>query len=257
MHPSIRTWTSKWVATCLVVAFTQTATARITQNRASPSETWGTGLPLVIGGGFEYEGNNDQGLYDFPLLLEYSVSERLKFNVEPTVSYLESRSEDVRSVAGLGDLETSVQWEFISERRYRPAVTAEGLVKWPTASHTDLGTRGHDYRAGLLFSKDLAFIDLDLDFNYTWVADPGEQDLLEIALSSEYPVINHLVSVIAEVVHTVGTGASLGTTHQTEGTLGLAWQVNRFLKLEFGYSLKNDLRGQFVTAWEWNFEGDD
>lgn len=257
MHLSIRTSTARWVAISLVVAFTQTATARITQNRASPSETWGTGLPLVIGGGFEYEGNNDQGLYDFPLLFEYGVSERLKFNVESTVSYLESRAEDVRSVAGLGDLETSAQWEFISERRYRPAVTAEALVRWPTASHIDLGTRGHDYRAGLLFSKDLAFIDLDLDFNYTCVGSPEEQDLFEIALSSEYPIVNHLVSVIAEVVHTVGTGASLGTTHETEGTLGLAWQVSRFLKFEAGYSLKNDLRGQFVTAWEWNFEGDD
>ena len=157
----------------------------------------------------------------------------------------------------MGDIETSLQWEFVRERRYRPALTLEGLVKWPTATNPAIGTPKVDYGAGLLLSKDLAFIDLDVNLLYTFVGNRHEQNPLEIALSAEYPVINHLLSVVGEVVHTVGTGAGLGTTHDTEGTLGVAWQVNRFLKLEVGYTLKTHLGGQVVTAWEWSFAGDD
>lgn len=125
-----RTWRGpELLVIALVAAFAKPVAARITQTRPSPSASWSVGLPLIVGGGFEYEGDADQAQYDLPLLFEYSFSEQLKLTVEPNVSYIASRAEDVRSVAGFGDLETSMQWEFVSERRYRPAFTFEGLVK--------------------------------------------------------------------------------------------------------------------------------
>ena len=241
----------------IMVAFAGPAAARITKTKPSPSARWNPGLPLVIGGGFEFQSDQEQSQYDFPLLLEYSFSEQLNLTIEPNFSKIESKSEDVRSVGGFGDLETSMQWEFVSERRYRPALTLEGLIKWPTATDPDLGTRRHDYGVGLLLSKDLAVLDLDLGLLYTVVGGSQEQNTMEIALASEVPVVNHLFSVIAEVVHTIGTGAFQPVTDRTEGTLGFSWHVNRYLKLEVGYKLADDLRGQVVTAWEWNFEGDD
>ena len=241
----------------MVAAFAPPAAARITKTRPSPSDSWAVGLPLVIGGGFEFETDKSQSQYDFPFLLEYSFSEQLKLTIEPNVSYIESKTKDVRSVAGFGNIETSAQWEFVRERRYRPGFTLEGLIRWPTATSPDLGSRKFDYGVGMLLSKDLAVIDLDLDLLYTFVGERQEQNPLEIACSAEIPVVNHLLSLVGEVVHTVGTGAGLGTTHQTEGTFGVVWQVNRFLKLEIGYSLKNHLDGQVVTAWEWSFAGED
>jgi len=240
----------------IMVAFPGPAAARITRSKPSPSARWNEGLPLVIGGGFEFESNKEQAQYDFPLLVEYNFIEQLSVRVEPNVSKIESRSEDVLSVSGLGDLETTMQWEFVSERRYRPAVTLEGQIKWPTATDPDLGTPKNDYGMGLLFSKDLAVLDLDLELLYTFVGDGHEQDMMEIALASEIPVVNHLLSVIAEVVHTISSGASQPVAHQTDGTLGFGWQVNRYLKLEVGYRLADNLNGQALTAWEWNFEGD-
>lgn len=241
----------------IMVAFPGPAAARITKTKPSPSARWNQGLPLTVGGGFEFQSDQEQTKYDFPLLLDYSFSEQLSLTIEPNLSKIESKSEDVRAVSGLADLETSMQWEFVSERRYRPAFTLEGLIKWPTATDPDLGTPRHDYGVGLLVSKDLAVLDLDLDVLYTSVGDRQEQNTMEIALASEVPVVNHLFSIVAEVVHTISTGASQPVAHQTEGTLGFVWQVTRYLKLEVGYKLADDFTGQVVTAWEWNFEGDD
>ena len=243
---------SAWLILASLVASVPPAAARIIKSKPSPSESWTEGLPVVVGGGFEFETDREQSQYDFPLLFEYSFSEQLKLTIEPNFSLIESKSKDVRSVGGVGD-----QWEFLRERRYRPALTLEGLIKWPIATDPDLGTPKNDYGLGLTFSKDLAVADIDLSVLYTFVGSREEQNTLEIALAGEYPIVNHLLSAIAEVVHTVGTGASMRTTSQTEGTLGVAWQVNKFLKLEFGYVLKDDLSGQVVTAWEWSFEGED
>ena len=240
----------------IMMAFAGPAAARITKSKPSPSARWSEGLPLVIGGGFEYQADEEQRQFDFPLFVEYSFSEQVNLTIEPNFTKIEAKSEDARSVGGFGDLETTMQWEFVSERRYRPAVTFEGLIKWPTAVDPDLGTPDNDYGVGLLFSKDLAVLDLDLDLLYTFVGDSHEQDTMELALASEIPVVNHLFSVIAEVVHTIGTGAEAPVTHQTEGTVGFAWQVNRYLKFEIGYKLADDLSQQLVTAWEWNFEGE-
>ena len=76
-------------------------------------------------------------------------------------------------------------------------------------------------RGALTFSKDMAFADIDLDVLYTFVGSREEQNTLDIALASEYPIVNHLLSVIGEVVHTVGTGASMAETHQTKARSGL------------------------------------
>ena len=56
--------------------------------------------------------------------------------------------------------------------------------------------------------------------------------------------------MVGEVVLVIGTGATSGTTHDTEGTLGFARKVNHDAKFEAGYTLKGDMRDQYITAWE-------
>lgn len=85
----------------------------------------------------------------------------------------------------LGDLETSVEYEFLRERRYRPALNAEGAIKWPTATDPDLDTPGRDYSFGLIASKDFVYFDADLNVLYTFVGDAAEPDNLQVALAAE------------------------------------------------------------------------
>src|SRR5207249_10582855 len=125
-YAGMRTW-------LLLLVFATPASARILSTKPQPSETFSPVLSLTVGGGVEYEADR----YEFPLLVEYNVTEPLRLSVEPKVVYDEP-------VTGWGDLETSLEWEFVRERRYRPALSVEGIIKWPTATNAKLGDPGYD-----------------------------------------------------------------------------------------------------------------
>jgi hypothetical protein len=244
-----------------------TASARILHTRSTPSETWNPWLPLTIGSGVEFETDKDQSQYDFPMLLEYNFSQTLKFSVEPNVTYIVAKAKDVRTVVGFADLETSVEYEFVRERRYRPGLTALGTIRWPTSTDPDIGDPGHDYSLGLIASKDLVFVDLDLTALYTFVGDSKAEDVLELSLAAEWH-LNHFFDLEAEVVHSFGTGGIRGRAGTiagvgggkgadlTEGTLGVAYHISKRLKVEVGGIVRSDNTWQIVFAWEWSFTGD-
>ena len=263
-----RRWTLL-VLTGMVLA-TQPVCARILKTKHTASATWSPWSAFLIGSGLEFQTDSKESEYDYPLLLEYNFTERLKLSIEPNFVHIAAKSKDVRTVSGLGDLETSVEYEFLRERRYRPALSAQGLIKWPTATDPDIGTPGRDYSLGLIASKDFVYFDVDLNVLYTFVGDTGQKDNLQIALAAEWP-LNHRFDVIAEVVTTIGSGRirgqpgtivgvgganeGQGAGAKTEGTLGFAWHAKRYLKFEQGVIHKSDHSWQFVVAWEWNFGG--
>jgi hypothetical protein len=254
-----------------IMALTQSVDARILKTKRSASSNWSPWSAIVVGSGLEFQTDSNQSEYDFPLLLEYNFTERLKLSLEPNFVYLAAKSRDARTVGGLGDLETSVECEFLRERRYRPALSAQGLIKWPTATDPDLGTPGHDYSLGFIASKDFVYFDADLNLLYTFVGDAAQDDNFQIALAVEWP-LNHRFDVIAEVVTTLGGGGvrgrpgaltglgsateGNGAGNETEGTLGLAWHANKYLKFEQGVIYKSDHSWQLAVAWEWSFGGE-
>ena len=209
--------------------------------------------------------------YEFPLLVECNLARDLKLTLEPNFVYLSAKSKDARTVGGAGDLETSFEYEFLHERRYRPALTATSIIRWPTASDPNLGNPGHDYSLGLIVSKDLVYCDLDLNLLYTFTGDPQEENNFEAGLAVEWH-LTHKFDLIAEIVSTVGNGGIHGelgtltageslTNHlrsgdQVETTLGVAYHVNKYLKLEHGVTYASDQGWQFQFAWEWSFGGD-
>ena len=243
--------------------------ARILHTRQEPSANWDPWLPLTIGSGIEFETDKEDSQYDFPMLLEYNFTQTLKLTIEPTVVHISSKVKDGRIVTGLGDTETSLEYEFVRERRYRPALTVEGLTKWPTATDRDIGSPGRDWSLGLIVSKDLVFVDVDLSALYTFVEDSKEQETFEISMAGQWQ-LNHLFDIEGELVHTFGTGRILGSPGSisgigelgraradlTEGTLGLAWHISKRFKLEQGGILRSDGTWQIVFAWEWRFSGD-
>jgi len=222
-------------------------------------------LALTVGSGFEFATDSEQTEYDFPFLLEYGVTEALKLAAEP--NYVHVNAKDGGTISGFGDLETSVTYEFLSERRYRPSLSAQGLIKWPTAAHNEFGTGKVDYSLGTIVSKEFVHTSLDLNVIYTFVkSPPGSrlQNILETSLAAEW----HLSSVFdleGEIVASIGSGSgssgkpssigSFGTPggRETEGTLGIAELLSERLKLEEGFILKSDASWQAVAAWEWDF----
>jgi hypothetical protein len=257
---------------CFAIAVTalalSPASARILHTKIAPSETWNPWLPLTLGSGIEFETNKERSQFDFPMLLEYNFTQTLKLAVEPNIVYISPNAKDVREVTGVDDLETSVEYEFISERRYRPGFTALGSIKWPTATDRAIGDPDYDYSLGLIVSKDLVFVDVDLSTLYTFVGNPQEQDAVEISAAADWH-LNHFFDIEAEVVHIFGasgihgragtisgTGTGGRGVDLTEGTLGVAWHISNRLKIEQGGILRSDGTWQIVFAWELSFSGD-
>ena len=247
------------------------AVARITRTKSTPSESWNPLLPLVIGSGLEIQTDKDETEYDFPMLIEYNFTEELKLSIEPNYVLKVPRDPEESTIEGWGDLEASVEWEFIKERRWRPALTAEFLVKWPTHSSPETGDPGTDYSIGLIASKDFVKFDLDVSAIYTFVGDNNAKDTLEIDVAAEYH-LTHYMDLVAEIATTVGTGSirgrpglgGVGTgqlggakNHDIEGTVGLSWKVNKHLKLEEGIVYNTDGTWQLVFAWEYSIAGED
>lgn len=249
-----------------VVALSTTAPARITKSRSTPSAV--VDVPndtpwyltpfysILVGGGFEYQTDRDQTEYGFPLLIEYNFSEKLTLTLEPIYTVIDGKSPDIPSLRGFGDLDTTLDYELLRERRYRPAIGLEAAIRWPTAENPDLGSPGHDYTLGLIASKDLVFMDIDFNVLYTTIGGRGLADTVEISLATSWR-INRELALIAEVadVHHLGTLAG-EQRDETEATLGLAWQVSHFLKLEQGIVFKEAGNWEAIFAWEWSFGGD-
>lgn len=230
--------------------------ARITKTRSAPSPAlpadarlspWAPLAAFIVGGGIAYQTDAEQTEFGFPMLLEWNATERLTLILEPEYVVLDAKSPDVSSVSGFGDLETAVDYEIVSERRYRPSLSLEGLVKWPTASDPELGDPGRDYSFGILANKDLVVVDVGMNLLYTFVGERGQENEIEASLVAEWHLGPYL-DLIAEVATT--------GTNDIEATVGLGWQASENLTLEQGVIFKEGGDWELVFAWEWNFGGD-
>lgn len=99
------------------------AAARITRMRSSPPSTspteatlspWAPLAAFIVGSGIDYHTGTDQSELGFPMLLEWNLSERLTLILKPQYVVINSKSADVSSVSGFGDLETAVDVEILS-----------------------------------------------------------------------------------------------------------------------------------------------
>ena len=274
MNPVVRIDPSRLATVALVAALLAAApaSARILKTKR-PGQSAGK-LALTIGSGFEYETDPEESEFGYPFLIEYEFTKTLKLSAEPSFVQIRSKpGQRGTNVSGAGDLETTVEWEFLGERRYRPGLTAEGIVKWPTAAHEVIGTHEFDYSLGLIASKE--FVGFDLDFNalYTFVGSPPGvpfDNATEVSLASEYH-LRPAIDLLGEVVTSTGGGVrggsgglsnlggragSFGASETiTEFTLGFALHLNDQLKFEQGAIAKSDGSWQGVFGWEWDFGG--
>ncbi|HKC50065.1 MAG TPA: hypothetical protein VKF60_04675 [Myxococcota bacterium] len=231
------------------------AQSTIYKTRKSASSTWSTVLPLTIGSAFEFESNKEQTEWGFPILIQYNFTETLQMSLEPTFGHIKGNTEDVRTVGGMGDLETSIDWEFMRERRWRPAVGFEGTIRWPTASDPDLGNRNHDYTVGLVLSKDVVFFDVDSNVLYTFSGDRDQQSFLEVSVAASYP-LSRWFELDAEFVQTIETGKGR-SDRPSEVTFGFGWHVNNFVTIEYGTTVRSDGTWQELLGWQYSFGGND
>ena len=253
-----------------LAAGTTPAAARILKTRR-PREN-SKPLALTMGSGFEYETDGEESEYGFPFLAEYGLTDWLKLGAEP--SWIFIRRKAGGQVSSPGDLETTLTFDLPTERRYRPGLAFESVIKWPTARSRDLGTGKTDYSFGAILSKEFVRFDLDANAIYTVVGNPEGLSLnntFEASLASEWHLRPGL-ALEGEFVTAMGSGgrfrghsgslggfANIGGPEQgqseSEFTLGLAESRSEFLKFEQGVIMKSGGSWQFVIAWEYDFAG--
>lgn len=245
------------------------ASAKIRKTRESGQYREYRELPLTIGSGIEYETDEEGSEYGFPFLVEYGLTDVITLAVEPDFVVVDPVDRPVAH--GFGELETSVVYEYVRERRNRPALCAELLVKWPTATHDSLGTGEIDYSLGAIASKEFVRFNVDFEVLYTFVGSPpGIQldDALEISLAGDVHLSN-IIDLELEVVTSSGGGIRSRVSaisgpvlpsdvqdaggQETEGTIGIAEKLTSHLKLEQGVLFASDGSWQLLAAWEWDF----
>jgi hypothetical protein len=226
------------------------------RTKRSASSTWNPKLALTIATGVEFESSDEGNAGAFPLLVEYNFTQRLRVIGESAFAFVDSHDPEIGNIRGMDDLETSIEYEAIRERRYTPSITTVGLVKWQTASDEDIGSPGTDVSVGLIASKDFATFEMDSNLVYTLSGDSESPDLMEASVAVSYP-LNHFFDLQAEVVRTVGTsGPDKDGADELEGTVGFAWQFTPFQSLESGFLRKDDGTWGVLVGWQYSFGGD-
>jgi hypothetical protein len=240
----------------ILVARPSFAQSTVFRTKGSASSTWNPKLALTVGVGAEFERSDEENAGAFPLLVEYNFTQRLRVIGETAFAFVDSHDPEIGNIRGLDDLETSIEYEAIRERRYTPALTTVGLVKWATASDEDIGTSGTDFSVGLIASKDLVYFEVDSNVLYTFSGDSESPNFVEASLAVSYPV-NHFFDLQAEVVRTVGTtGPDKSSADELEGTVGFSWQFTPFQSLESGFLRKDDGTWGVLVGWQYSFGGD-
>jgi hypothetical protein len=104
---------------------------------------------LEIGSNFEYQVSSEGSETALPFALEYGVTDRLEFLVEP-VAYTAIRPKTGSRAAGVGDVEAALTYRAHREARGSPALAFAGEAELPIARSILIGTGKADFAAYLI-----------------------------------------------------------------------------------------------------------
>jgi hypothetical protein len=213
---------------------------------------------------FEY-GTSDEGRdIAMPLVLEYGITDRLKFVVEPDL-YASAKPKGGKASSGFGDTEAKLVYLVSEETDSTPAFALAAEIKIPTGKRPDLSTGKPDYRVVAIGSKRAGRFDLHANLGYTIVKSPaGESlpNLLDYGFAAEYEV-SKTFSLVGEVLGTSPLGGKrsilpVAAGAETEGTTitGMVGGIVRVSsKMDFALATTYDSGGMllFRTALTFKF----
>jgi Putative MetA-pathway of phenol degradation len=197
--------------TCVTIAglFSVPALAR------QPLETESARLPEKGHGNVQFEfeyATSDEGRdIAAPIVIEYGITDRLKFVIEPDV-YASIKPKGAKGKKGFGDTEVKLVYLISREHGNSPAFAIGAEVKIPTAKKPDLGTGKLDYRLYGIASKRAGRFDLHANLGYTVVTSPvGERlpNVIDYSVAAEYEV-SPKFTLVSEVIGNSPLGGKSG-----------------------------------------------
>ena len=188
-----------------------------------------------------------------PFAIEYGLSDRLAFMIEPVFyTSIRPKAGQGRTATGAGDLEATLQYLLRAEGQTAPAVALAAEVKFPTAKDPLIGTRRADFTPYLIASKRYGRYDLHGNVGYSFVGKPAGvavQNTINFAVGLEDHVTPRF-DVLAEALETTaalageGGGESSLTSpeiagSETVGMLGVRYLAHTGFWLSFGVTYDN------------------
>jgi hypothetical protein len=218
-----------------------------------------TARPLGKGGfefgsNFEYQFSSEGHEAALPFAVEYGITNRLELLVEP-VAYTAIRPNTGPRATGVGDLEATVTYLLRQETSRTPAFAFAGEVKFPTAKNRLIGTGRTDFAGYLIASRKFGRVDTHANLGYTIVGRPAGvrlKNIFNAAVGWEWklgPVNELFGEVLANTAAAAGTEPTGSTipgatppeapSGEIVGSIGVAREVSRYLRLSFGVSVDN------------------
>jgi hypothetical protein len=204
---------------------------------------------------FEYQTSKDGTEAAIPFAAEYGITDRLSVMTEP-VFYTAIHPKTGNPVRGVGDLEATLSYLAVHERRRLPALAVAGELKVPTARNILIGSREEDYTLYLIASKRAGRFDTHGNIGYTFVGKPEGANLTNIvvwAVAEEFFLSRNWV-LLGEVLGNTGStpggeGTTLGNlagvvpeapAGELVGMVGFRRRIRDHLFFTFGVNYDNN-----------------
>lgn len=226
---------------------------------------------VEIGAGLEFQTSNEGTETALPIACEYGLTDKLTLLVEP-VGFTAIRPNIGARVTGPGDLEITVFYQFVSEKKVLPSISVSGEIKIPTARNQLIGTGKTDYTPYLIASKTIGKFYTSVNLSYTFLGKPKgvtANNLFNYALGTIFTTSRRSI-LFAEVygnTSAIGGGETpegVTTTNtnintaelsggETVGAFGYGYYLKKELLLSFGVSYDNNKAILFRPGIEWRF----
>ena len=226
-----------------------------------------------LGIGVEFQTSSEGTETALPLAFEYGITKRFTALIEP-VAFTNISPKIGDHATGFGDLELTLFFNAVKERKYIPSVSVSGEIKLPTTQNTLIGTGKTDFTPYLIASKKIGKFDISMNLSYTFLGKPAGIDINNVfgyALGSIYK-INESWILFAEVY---GNSSATGEGEVPEGQIstdstilipeisggemvgavGFGFYVNKRTLLSLGINYDNNNAVLIRPGVEWKFGG--
>jgi hypothetical protein len=205
-------------ALCTAIAgvtavYTGVAAAQMLETETARVLPQGT---LEVTGAYEHQVSTEGTEGAVPFALEYGLSQRIEFLVEP-VAYTAIRPNNGAHATGPGDLETTLTCLLRREGSRAPALALAGELKIPTAESVLIGTDQYDYTTYLIASRRFGAVDAHANLGYAILGQPPGVTLNN-TFSFAVAAILHPESRLQWFAEVLGVTASAPEANTTSST---------------------------------------
>jgi hypothetical protein len=224
-----------------------------------------------IGTGFEFQISKEGTESALPLAIEYGLAKKITLLVEP-VGFTSIRPKIGNSATGIGDVEVTVLWQIIQEKKIIPSISISTEIKIPTAQSKLIGTGKTDFTPYLIASKSIGKFFASFNFSYTFLGKPAgikAKNLVNYAIGTIYSVApRHILFAefygnssafgegeVPEPDSITSSNINLAEISggETVGAFGYGFYLKHDLLISLGISYDNNNAILFRPGIEWKF----